>query len=46
MKRWPVIVFAALAGLSLRAPLLAHHGSAAFDTGKTVVLKGKVKEWL
>jgi len=27
-------------------PLSAHHGSAAFDTGKKVVLKGTVKEWL
>jgi len=26
--------------------LVAHHGSAAFDTGKTVILKGTVKEWV
>jgi hypothetical protein len=48
MRRWPVFVFAAVivSGLSIRAPLLAHHGSAAFDSGKTLVLKGTVKEWL
>ena len=46
MRRWPVVVFAAVVGLLIRAPLLAHHGSAAFDTGKTVILKGTVKAWL
>jgi len=46
MRSWPVIVFAAVVGLLIRVPLLAHHGSAAFDTGKTVVLKGTVKAWL
>ena len=46
MRRWSVVVFAVVVGLLIRVPLLAHHGSAAFDTGKTVVLKGTVKEWL
>ena len=48
MRRWPVFVFAAviMGGISIRVPLLAHHGSAAFDSGKTLVLKGTVKEWL
>ena len=46
MRRWPVVVFAAVVGLLIRVPLLAHHGRAAFDIGKTVVLKGTVKEWL
>ena len=46
MRRWPVIVVAAVVGLLIRVPLLAHHGSAAFDTGKIVVLKGTVKEWI
>lgn len=27
-------------------PLLAHHGNAAFDVGKKVVLKGTVTEWV
>ena len=26
-------------------PLFAHHGSAAFDTGKQVVMKGTVTQW-
>ena len=46
MRKWPVIVFAAAVGLLIPLPLVAHHGGAAFDTGKTVVLKGTVKEWL
>ena len=45
MRAWPVIVFAAVIALSI-PPLAAHHGSAAFDSGKMVVLKGIVKEWL
>jgi len=28
------------------APLSAHHGAAAYDVGKKVVLKGTVKEWI
>jgi len=31
--------------LLMSAPLLAHHGSAAFENGKTVTLKGTVKSW-
>jgi hypothetical protein len=47
MRSWPVIiVFIAAVELSIAVPLSAHHGSAAFDTGKKVVLKGTVKEWL
>jgi uncharacterized protein DUF6152 len=46
MRTWPVIVFAAAVALSIPLPLAAHHGSAAFDNGKIVVLKGTVKEWL
>ncbi len=46
MRTWAVIVFAAVFALLIPRSLYAHHGSAAFDTGKTVVLKGVVKEWL
>ena len=46
MRTWAVVVFAAVSALSMPRPLSAHHGSAAFDTGKTVVLKGVVKAWL
>jgi Family of unknown function (DUF6152) len=38
-------VFAVAAGLLMSVPLVAHHGSAAFDVGKRVTLKGTVKEW-
>jgi hypothetical protein len=38
--------FAAVAGLlSLSLPLIAHHGTAVFDTDKTVTMKGNVTEW-
>jgi hypothetical protein len=31
---------------TLSVPLFAHHGAAAFDTTKKLVLKGTVTEWL
>ena len=31
--------------LSMAMPLFAHHGTAAFDTDKTLSLKGSVTEW-
>ena len=44
MKSWIVlaIVLGVFAG---SAPVSAHHGSAAFDTGKKVVMKGTVTKW-
>jgi hypothetical protein len=39
-------VFAlALGGLIVSIPLFAHHGNAAFDSGKRVTLNGAVTEW-
>ena len=35
-----------LAVLLASAPLLAHHGNAAFDVGKKLTLKGTVTEWV
>ena len=35
----------AVALLSLAMPLFAHHGTASFDTGKTLSLKATVTEW-
>jgi hypothetical protein len=32
--------------LLVSVPLVAHHGGAAFDTGKSVVLKGTVTQWI
>ena len=39
------ILRALVAGL-LTAPVLAHHGNAAFDLGKTLELQGTVTEWI
>ncbi len=36
---------AVLGILLVSAPLLAHHGAAALDTGKEITLKGTVTEW-
>ena len=44
MSSRPLVVLAFVVALSM--PLLAHHGAAAFDTGKKVVLKGTVKDWI
>ncbi len=30
----------------MSAPVSAHHGSAAFDNGKVVMLKGTVAQWV
>ena len=46
MRKELVLVSAAVIGLLIPHPLAAHHGSAAFDTGKKVTLKGTVKEWV
>ena len=35
----------AAAVLIVSVPLFAHHGNAAFDTGKKVTMKGTVTEW-
>jgi hypothetical protein len=46
MRNGIVVALALAIGLTASAPLLAHHGAASFDQGKTVILKGTVKEWL
>ena len=46
MRSGLVVVTVAAVGLLIPRPVLAHHGSAVFDTGKKVVLKGTVKEWV
>ena len=46
MRTWPVVVFIGALTVSMPASLAAHHGSAAFDSGKMVVLKGTVAGWL
>jgi Family of unknown function (DUF6152) len=39
------LVSAAVALLIVSAPVSAHHGSAAFETGKQIVMKGTVTRW-
>jgi hypothetical protein len=46
MRNRPIMIFAVMAGLlSISAPLVAHHGSVAYDTKKQLALKGTVTEW-
>jgi uncharacterized protein DUF6152 len=40
------LVIAAVALLLASVTLVAHHGSASFDTTKEVTLKGTVTEWI
>lgn len=40
-----VAVVVTLMGMSAFTPLFAHHGTAAFETDKTITLKGTVTEW-
>jgi hypothetical protein len=41
-----VVGVAVAASLWLSPVLVAHHSSSAFDTGKKIVLKGVVKQWV
>lgn len=41
-----LVTLAVAAALLVPAPLPAHHSSSSFDTGKKLVLKGTVKEWI
>lgn len=45
-QRSPGILLAALAVLVIYAPLVAHHGAAAFDTERDLTLTGIVTEWV
>ena len=40
------LVLVLAAGLLMSVPLSAHHGGAAFDTGKRVTLTGIVTQWI
>jgi hypothetical protein len=41
-----LLVVALGVGVSIFSiPLLAHHGNAAYDTGKNITLKGTVAQW-
>ena len=46
MRKKAIGLFAVAVGLlSVSLPLFAHHGTAAFDTDKTLTMKGNVTEW-
>ena len=45
MKNRLALGFALVVGLSVSAPLFAHHGGATLYTDRTVTLKGTVAEW-
>src|ERR1700693_6206788 len=41
-----LVVFALSHSISIvSAPVFAHHGNAAFETGKKLTMKGTVTEW-
>jgi Family of unknown function (DUF6152) len=46
MKNSSLVLLVLAAALWIQLPLFAHHSSAAFDTGKRVILKGTVVEWV
>jgi hypothetical protein len=46
MRTARVIISVIAVGLWLSVSLVAHHGAAAFDVGKKVVLKGTVAGWV
>jgi hypothetical protein len=45
-NRFAAISVTVLGLLAVSAPLLAHHGNAAYDTDKRITLKGTVTDWL
>ena len=45
-RRCVLVSVAAAIGLLIPLSAAAHHGSAVFDTGKRVTLKGAVKQWV
>jgi hypothetical protein len=47
MKLRLITSLALVVGLAMAGvPLLAHHGAAAYDMGKSVTLKGTVTQWV
>jgi hypothetical protein len=46
MKIRSFVLWTVAAALFIQLPLIAHHSSAAFDTGKKLTLKGAVVEWV
>jgi Family of unknown function (DUF6152) len=47
LKRKFLLVLALGVGVSiLSLPLRAHHGNAAYDTGKNITIKGTITQWI
>ena len=44
--RTGLVALAVAVGLSSPLPVAAHHGAAAFDTGKKITITGVVQEWV
>jgi len=45
VKRRSLLVLMLIVGISFSLPLFAHHGNAALDMQKKLVLKGVVTDW-
>jgi hypothetical protein len=45
MKKLAAIAFVAVGLLSLSVPVFAHHGTAAFETSRTITMKATVTDW-
>jgi Family of unknown function (DUF6152) len=46
MKKTPAIYLLAIGVLMVSVPLFAHHGGAAYDPSKTVIVKGTVTDYI
>jgi len=46
MRGKGIAAFVAVGVMSVCIPLFAHHGTAAFENEKKIILKGTVTEWL
>jgi hypothetical protein len=45
MKKLLTVSLAAVGLLSITIPAVAHHGTAAFDTSRSITMKGTVTDW-
>jgi Family of unknown function (DUF6152) len=45
MKKLPTVSLVAIGLLSISIPVLAHHGTAAFDTSRSITMKATVTDW-
>ena len=46
MRNGRIVALTIAAGLLIPHSLFAHHSSAAYETGKRLILKGTVKQWV